>query len=370
MNVIANAAQSGSLVIDRGSTLDVGVLTNHNFGALPDSKVGGSGRLRVSSATATATFPGGDFGSFIQSGGGTVEYYTNATQSFTVPATAGTLTLNQYRNLWLNAVNGRTITLPTQDLRIYAQLKTGVANGATTFPGTVLVSSGTAGNLRADSLLAVQAGTLRLQGTNARTLTVDTDVRVENGATFDVLTTAAQTHALAVGGTLINNGTLDFKVGTGQVGLELYRQPGCLPDQRGHPHRPPHPHGKQGGRPPGAAEPGRDRHADDAHRQLAHADQRHTALRQAQRHAHDSRRGLALPDYRQRRPNGGCRRGYRHGGYQYYCLYECNHCLLRHLGPETGRTAARAARQPERGHGGRPGQRPGICQRRARPPFR
>jgi len=209
--VTANAANSGSLVIDRGSTLDVGITTGHNFGALPDAKVGGSGRLRVSSSVATAIFPGGDFGSFIQYGGGTVEYYTGGT-SFTLPTVSGTLTLNQYRNLWLNAASAQTITLPNQDLRIYAQLKTGVANGATTFPGTVLVSSGTAGNLRADSLLAVQAGIFRYQNTTARALTVDTDVRVDAGATFEVNTTGTVVaNSLTVGGSLLNNGTLDFK---------------------------------------------------------------------------------------------------------------------------------------------------------------
>ncbi|MGI4760058.1 MAG: T9SS type A sorting domain-containing protein [Janthinobacterium lividum] len=220
VNVTANTAKSGSLVIDRGSTMDVASTTDHNFGALPDAKIGGSGRLRVSSSTATATFPGGDFGSFIQYGGGTVEYYSTST-SFAVPATSngGSLTLNQYRNLWLNAASGQTIALPNQDLRVYAQLKTGVANGSTTFPGTALVSSGTAGNLRIDSLLAIQGGTFRLQKTTARTLTVDTDVRVENGARFNVANNAAITHALSVGGSLVNNGKLDFKVGTGQVGL-------------------------------------------------------------------------------------------------------------------------------------------------------
>jgi fibronectin-binding autotransporter adhesin len=220
VNVTANTAKSGSLVIDRGSTLDVASTTGHNFGALPDAKIGGSGRLRVSSSSATAIFPGGDFGSFIQYGGGTVEYYSAGT-SFTVPATSnsGSLTLNQYRNLWLNAASGQTITLPAQDLRVYAQLKTGVANGATAFTGIVYPSSAATGNLRVDSLLAVQAGTFRLQGTTARTFTLDTDLRVDNGATFDVTNNAAITHALSVGGSLVNNGTLDFKVGTGQAGL-------------------------------------------------------------------------------------------------------------------------------------------------------
>ncbi|NML65891.1 hypothetical protein HHL22_11810 [Hymenobacter sp. RP-2-7] len=212
-------AKSGSLVIDRGSVMDVGTTTGHNFGALPDAKVGGSGRLRVSSSAATVTFPGGDFGSFLQQNGGTVEYYTTGTQDFTVPTASGTLTLNQYRNLWLNAGTSRTITLPSQDLRVYAQLKTGVANTlggtTTTYPGLVLLSNGAAGNLRADSLLAVQAGTLRFANATARTLTLDTDLRVDAGATFDVATSGtAVANALTVGGSLTNNGTLDLKTGT------------------------------------------------------------------------------------------------------------------------------------------------------------
>ncbi len=221
VNVVLANAKSGSLVIDRGSTLDVGTTTGHNFGELPDSKVGGSGRLRVSSAAATAIFPGGDFGSFIQYGGGTVEYYTTGAQNFILPTTSngGTLTLNQYRNLWLNAASGQTITLPNQDLRVYAQLKTGVANGATTFPGTVLMSNAAAGNLRADSLLNVQAGIFRYPNTTARLLTADTDVKVDASATFDVANSTAVANTLTVGGSLTNNGTLNFKNGTGTVAL-------------------------------------------------------------------------------------------------------------------------------------------------------
>ena len=225
VTVTADATKAGSLVIDRGSVLDIGVTGSgvvanaHNFGELPDSKVGGSGKLRISSNTATATFPGGDFGTFIQSGGGTVEYYTTGAQDFTLPTVSGTLTLNQYRNLWLNAASGRTITLPNQDLRVYAQLKTGVANGATTFPGTALISAAAAGNLRVDSLLNVQNGIFRLQNTTARTLSIDTDVRVDAGATLDVLNNAALTHNVTVGGSLTNNDTLDFNVGTGKANL-------------------------------------------------------------------------------------------------------------------------------------------------------
>ncbi len=220
VTVTAAGARSGSLVIDRGSTMDVGTTTGHNFGALPDAKIGGSGRLRVSSSTATATFPGGDFGSFLQENGGTVEYYTSGTQDFTVPTVSGTLSLNSYKSLWLNAAASRQLTLPNLDLRVYAQLKTGVANGATTFPGLVLLSSTAGGNLRADSLLAVQAGTLRFANGVARTLTADTDVRVDLGATFDANGGgAAVANALTVGGSLTNNGTLDFNVGGKTTGL-------------------------------------------------------------------------------------------------------------------------------------------------------
>ncbi len=215
VTVTAANAKAGSLVIDRNSTLDVASTIGHNFGELPDSKVGGSGRLRISSSAATAVFPGGDFGTFIQSGGGTVEYYTTGAQNYTLPTTSGTLTLNQYRNLWLSAASGRIITLPNQDLRVYAQLRSGSSSGT----GTALISATAAGNLRVDSLLQVQNGIFRLQGTTARALSVDTDVKVDAGATFDVLNNAALTHNVTVGGSLTNNGTLNFNAGTGKAAL-------------------------------------------------------------------------------------------------------------------------------------------------------
>ncbi|MVN76585.1 T9SS type A sorting domain-containing protein [Hymenobacter sp. HMF4947] len=224
VTVAANGANSGSLVIDRGSTMDVGITTGHNFGALPDAKVGGSGRLRVSSSGATATFPGGDFGSFLQENGGTVEYYTNTTnnQDFTVPATSTTtigattttLALNSYKNLSLDAGASRTITLPNLDLRVFSQLKTGTSGGT----GTVLLSAAASGNLRADSLIAVQAGTLRYPNGVVRTLTANTDVRIDANAKFDVNSTGtAVANALTIGGSLTNNGVLDFNLGASRI---------------------------------------------------------------------------------------------------------------------------------------------------------
>ncbi|MBO2011873.1 T9SS type A sorting domain-containing protein [Hymenobacter negativus] len=213
VTVTANDARSGSLVIDRGATLDVQTLTGHNFGALPDATASGAGRLRISSATATAQFPGGDFGAFLQPNGGTVEYYTTGTQNFTLPVTSFTsLPITSYKSLWLNAVTSQQVSLPNQDLRVYAQVKTGTA---ASYGGEVLLSGGTAGNLVIDSLLAVQAGALRYANGAAgnRTLTVGGNVTVDTGASFDVNGSGAATtipNALLVGGSLINNGTLDF----------------------------------------------------------------------------------------------------------------------------------------------------------------
>ncbi|MFO7658808.1 MAG: hypothetical protein R6W78_17240, partial [Bacteroidales bacterium] len=68
VNVTANNKIIGGLQINAGSTLDITTTIGHNFGAIPDSKVTGTGLLRISSAAATAAFPGGDFGNFLASG--------------------------------------------------------------------------------------------------------------------------------------------------------------------------------------------------------------------------------------------------------------------------------------------------------------
>lgn len=79
-----NNAISGSLNIQENGILDIKTFTGHNFGANANGKVYGKGRLRISSSTATAQFPGGDFGEFLGENGGTVEYYTLGV-NFTVP---------------------------------------------------------------------------------------------------------------------------------------------------------------------------------------------------------------------------------------------------------------------------------------------
>ena len=85
VNVLSNNKLVGSLTIEANATLDVGTTTGHFFGLVHESTVSGTGTLRISSSTATAVFPGGDFGDFLGEGGGTVEYYTSGID-FTMPA--------------------------------------------------------------------------------------------------------------------------------------------------------------------------------------------------------------------------------------------------------------------------------------------
>ena len=211
VTVTDNNARSGSLVIERGATLDVQTLTGHNFGALPDATASGAGRLRISSATPTAQFPGGDFGAFLQPGGGTVEYYTTGAQNLTVPTISATnLPLGAYKNLWLNAGTGQQVSLPNLNLRVYAQLKTGTQAA---YLGEVLLSGSAAGNLTVDSLVAVERGALRYANGTARIITAGNNVTVGAGATFDTNGSgAAVANALRVGGSLTNDGTLDFNL--------------------------------------------------------------------------------------------------------------------------------------------------------------
>jgi len=81
-----NGKLVGSLEIQEDAILDLTTSTGHFFGLIYQTTVSGSGMLRISSAAATAEFPGGDFGDFLGENGGTVEYYTTGAQDFTIPS--------------------------------------------------------------------------------------------------------------------------------------------------------------------------------------------------------------------------------------------------------------------------------------------
>lgn len=212
VNVTANGANAGSLVIEGGSTLDIGSTTGHNFGSFIGEQITGSGRLRISSSAATAVFPAGDFSEFVGPDGGTVEYYRTTT-NFTIPTTSSAptaLALTNYRNLVANveAGVGGTITLPALDLTIYEDLTVQGLGGT-----HVIVSSAASGNLTINRDLLVVSSALRLQynSANARTVTVSRNIEIDNGATFGTLNnTTDVVHDILVNGSVTNNGTYNL----------------------------------------------------------------------------------------------------------------------------------------------------------------
>jgi fibronectin-binding autotransporter adhesin len=212
VTITSNSQSSGGLEIAAGSALDLGVTTGHNFGALHDRPVGGSGLLRISSSSATAQFPGGDFGNFIRENGGTVEYYTTGAQSFTIPKTSlapTSLPLTSYRHLILNPGAGRTITLPDLDMNIYGNV---TVQGSTS--GLLLINSVASRTLTIAGNLNVTSGVLRFQNGTAQTIEVLGNLNVNSGGQFTVASSGTVvTNVLILHGNVVNNGTFDLAVG-------------------------------------------------------------------------------------------------------------------------------------------------------------
>jgi len=212
VTVTGNGAQSGSLQLNTGSVLDLGSTTGHNFGMLPNQVISGAGKLRISSSTATAQFPAGDFGAFIGSSGGTVEYYTSGT-SFTLPIISWTtgLSLANYFNLNLMATGANTITLPNSSMTIYNDLTAGSGS----YTNNVLLNMTSATSLTINNNLNINDGVLRYQNGFAQNVIVGQNVSIASGATFEVLnsgTTCANT--LTISGNLTNDGSLTLLNGT------------------------------------------------------------------------------------------------------------------------------------------------------------
>ena len=214
---IGTSITVGGLQINTGSVLDLQTTTGHNLGAIPDTKISGTGTLRISSAAATATFPGGDFGNFLANGGGTVEYYSTATMGtnpFTLPTTytsgGRTINITTYNNLITSPAAGKTISLPDRDLTVYNTYTVG-GLGISQLNTTATTRTLTTG-IKLDVLAG---GTLRFPNGGTQNIVANGDVAV-NG-TFDVNTTGTATNNLTVYGNLTNNGTFDMNTGANQV---------------------------------------------------------------------------------------------------------------------------------------------------------
>lgn len=207
-------AVSGGMEISTGSTMDVGTKTGHNFGALEDSPVTGGGTLRISSATATAEFPAGDFGNFIRASGGTVVYYSTGTQDFTIPLSSASptgLPLITYRNLIVSPSTGRYIEMPNQDLRIFNDLTVTGASAT----GIVRLNSAAARTLTVNGNISVTAGGLQYQNGTAQIIDLNGSINISSGASFSIAPTGtAVANALLIDGGIVNNGNFDLSNST------------------------------------------------------------------------------------------------------------------------------------------------------------
>ena len=202
-----NNVQVGGVQINTSSTLDITTSTGHNLGAIPDTKITGTGTLKISSSGATAQFPQGDFGFFLTTGGGTVEYYTTSGVNFALPNTRA---LN-YNNLILTPGTGTFITLPDLNLPVYGNLS---VNGVTTGYARTNITT-TARTLTISGNINVNSGAFRIYNAataNPQSFIVNGDINVSSGAFFDNNTTSTvtTTHTLNIKGGLNNNGTFDM----------------------------------------------------------------------------------------------------------------------------------------------------------------
>lgn len=204
INVTANGALSGSLVIAAGSTLDLQTTTGHNFGAIDGESIAGSGRLRIDRSGATYVFPNGDFGDFIGNNGGEVEYYNSTTSGVNLPTTPV-----QYKNLTINAQNTGIITFPSTNLVVLDTLKFSSASTRQVYSFNTAAAGG---NITVNKDLKVEGGIFEVRNNGtARNITVLRNLSVAAGAIFRVQTAGTNTaHNLTIGGDIINNGTFDL----------------------------------------------------------------------------------------------------------------------------------------------------------------
>jgi len=206
----ANSAVAGGLFIEGGATLNLGTTNGHNFAAIPDNDVTGSGTLRIGS---TGYFPRGDFGNFIGEDGGTVEYYTSSgATAITIPTTSDVtgLALTTYKNLSLNTTSGtgHSITLPATNVTVLGDM-TISGNGVATNSG-VRTPATTGRTYTINGNVNINSGILEYRNAVAHTINILGNTTIATGAKFGVANTAFTNYALNLYGSLTNNGTFDM----------------------------------------------------------------------------------------------------------------------------------------------------------------
>lgn len=202
IRIDANNRRSGNLQIQASGVLDCLSYTGLNFGVVTNP-VNGSGRIRIS----TNVFPAGDFTEFRGINGGTVEYYTPAGSSFTIPTTSSAPTndpLTYYHHLMLTPATGRTITMPNINMMIYGNM---TVQGA----GSTYLNTTATRTLNITGDLLVVSGTLQFRTGQSQNIITQGSLSISSGAIYNLQNSGTTANSLTLYGDLINNGTLTFR---------------------------------------------------------------------------------------------------------------------------------------------------------------
>ena len=204
ITITENWQLCGSLVIAKGSMLDLGNTDGHNFGVV-NSPEGGSGIIRISRSNY---FPVGDFGAFLRTGGGTVEYYAN-NGNITIPATIETAPAN-YNHLKLTSSNNGYCVLPNKDLHVYGNL---ISDGGTNDNYNRFNIESNSRTLTIDSNLIVENNSyLNFRSANnyPQNVVVKGNITVKNNAVLGVNNNNNVTNQITIYGNMESNGTITF----------------------------------------------------------------------------------------------------------------------------------------------------------------
>ncbi len=207
---VANAGiqNSATLLIEVGSTLDIGYNPGCNFGIVR-SHPSGNGNFRLTTSSASGSFyvfPSGDFSDY-NVNQGTTEFYTTSSVAgryYILPSNA-----NSYGTVILSAIGGSNVILPNIPyVTIYGDL---IGRGETWESWLAMTWNGTYGAIVPKTVDV--RGNLDIQGGSlvyiynvdvAQNLIVNGDVIVHPGAGIDMYPTS-RNNKLYIGGSLINN---------------------------------------------------------------------------------------------------------------------------------------------------------------------
>ena len=205
---------SGNVSILSDGVLDIGATTGHNFGPIISSS-NGNGLLRIASNNY---FPRGDWGDFLGSTGGTVEYYQTASGPLNAPTTyllpsGSSANITGYYNLTTSPYNGSNIILPNTNLTVYNNVTTGYSAGGGTANCITQINAGaTTTTLTVQGNINInQYGVLQFMNAAAQNVVVNNSISISSGGALQVRNGGSSVaNSLTVYGGIVNNGTFDL----------------------------------------------------------------------------------------------------------------------------------------------------------------